>query len=95
MLHSLLNVLPLGGNMKVFFGVSLLLGMSYMPLYLKKSDAVAAGTMADKGVLLRRQQRARKRRKVPRIERHGACKRRVCKRCDRKNVSGDKLVHLQ
>lgn len=48
MLHSLLNVLPLGGNMKVFFGVSLLLGMSYMPLYLKKSDAVAYETMADK-----------------------------------------------
>ena len=60
MLHSLLNVLPMGGNMKVFFGVSLLLGLSYMPLYLKKNDAVAYETMADK----RAAQKAAKEREV-------------------------------
>lgn len=48
MLHTVLKVLPVGGNMKVFMGVSLMLGLSYLPLYLKKNNAVAYETMADK-----------------------------------------------
>ena len=48
MLHSVLKVLPVGSNMKVFMGVSLMLGLSYLPFYFKKNSAVAYETMADK-----------------------------------------------
>ena len=54
MLQTILNALPFGSNMKVFLGTSLLLGISYWPLYTKKQDAVSYETMADKRASLKK-----------------------------------------
>ena len=43
-----MNMLPFGENGKVAFGVATLLGISYVPLYLRKKEATGFDTMAEK-----------------------------------------------
>ena len=48
MLHTVLKALPIGENLKVFLGVSLVCGLAYMPVYMKGDKAISYDNMAEK-----------------------------------------------